>query len=733
MANAPSADGLFDHDRRLERAFAAARFVGAPIILVAGFTLPTLGVGLVVALVALALGYSVALVRFTRPDRPPERRRIVVAIGQLLDTAAIAGIIVLFSPDDLWTARLMAPLLIFGGGFRFGLPGAVISALAMSVTLVGTAAYREAVLGFRSSSPPMGLELGLLVVACVLVVATVRELTNLRDRQAGLFEPLLRAQEALGIGLIVSHGPRVEFVNQALERMAGRSPARITPNDDALLDLLAPEERAGAKTRFEAARRRPIDMVSAIARPDGTRVPTALARMDIGHNGIRRAVTLFRDLTVERRSREQLRALADADPLTGLPNRNRLRALVGDEIAARPDQAFAILAVDLRRFGAINETFGQETGDALLREVAPRIAADLRAQDVLARVGSDDFGILMPGGREASALALGRQLRASFERAFAVGDQQLEVGLDVGIAIYPDDGTDAPTLLRRADVALAVAHRSSADVERYRAAHDSDSRDRLQLASQLRSAIGTGELVLEYQPARDLRTGRAIEAEALVRWNHPTRGMLLPGTFIGLAEQTGLIKPLTDRVLMQAIRDRGAMSTGGHDIAIAVNLSMRNLTDPQLPDFVEELLLATDVSADRLILEITESVLMGEPDRVVGVLRRLHALGVRVAIDDFGAGYSSLAYIHRLPVDRIKIDRSFVGAMARDERTAAIVQATIDLAHRLDLEVVAEGVEDGKTLAELRRLGCDIVQGYFVARPMPAATLDRWLREDRRP
>jgi diguanylate cyclase (GGDEF)-like protein/PAS domain S-box-containing protein len=724
-----SSDQLFDHERRLERAYAVARFTGAPVVLLGGFAIPTLGTDLVVALVAAVLGYSVALVILTAPDRPPRSRRRVVAVAHLLDTATVIAIVVLFSPDQLWTARLMAPLLIFAGGFRFGVRGVIGSTVAMIVTLAAGTAFREAAFGFVSPPLLVAVEIGMYVIAAALVIATVEELGRLRDRQADLFEPLLRAQDALGVVVIVSLGRRVEFVNRAFERLTGRRATDLARATDGIVSLFAARERAALRDRLSAARERPLLVSTIVERTDGTTIPVTLARATVGHNGDAREVTLMRDITAERRATEHLQRLADTDQLTGLPNRRRLVALMAAAIAADTGQPFALLLIDLRAFSTINETFGHETGDALLHEVGPRVTADLRAQDVLARVGADDFAILLPGGREPTALGLGRRLRASFERPFVVGERQFEVGLHVGVALYPDDGADPADLLRRAEVALGVAHRTPGAVERYRPAHDADSRDRLQLATELRGAIANEELVLHYQPARDLRTGRVGEAEALVRWQHPARGLLAPGLFIGLAEQTGLIKPLTDEVLRRALRERAALAASGYPVAVAVNLSMHNLADAELPDLVDMLLRATDTPPGALVLEITESLLMADAERTIGVLRRLRALGARLAIDDFGAGYSSLAYLDRLPIDRVKIDRSFVSALRRDARTATIVEATIALAHRLDLEVVAEGVEDATTLALLTDLGCDVAQGYHLARPMPAPALAAWLEQ----
>jgi EAL domain-containing protein (putative c-di-GMP-specific phosphodiesterase class I) len=327
-------------------------------------------------------------------------------------------------------------------------------------------------------------------------------------------------------------------------------------------------------------------------------------------------------------------------------------------------------------------------------------------------------------------MAVAARLRAALGQPIAVDGLRLETGASVGLALAPEHGQDAATLLRRADLAMYAAKRSGQGVAAYSPELDRDTTDRLALTAELRQAIEQDQLVLHYQPKIALGGGTIVGVEALVRWQHPQRGLLAPDQFIPLAEQGGLIEPLTRWVLATARRQQAAWHAHGLELSVAVNLSMRSLHDPHLLETVREVLAAYPVPAGGLAgtleLELTESTLMADPERARMLLGGLRALGVRIAVDDFGTGYSSLAYLKRLPLDELKVDRCFVRDMATDDRDRALVQATVDLAHTLDLRVVAEGVEDAASLDLLGKLGCDLVQGYYISRPLPAEELSRW-------
>ncbi|MCA1598802.1 MAG: EAL domain-containing protein, partial [Chloroflexi bacterium] len=461
----------------------------------------------------------------------------------------------------------------------------------------------------------------------------------------------------------------------------------------------------------------------------------------IGHNrlddpAIRGVIVNSRDITERVRAEEALRHQALHDALTDLPN----RALLHDRLeqalrsAQRNGAPLALLLLDLDRFKEINDTFGHDRGDDLLRQVAARLRGALRAADTLARLGGDEFAVLLPHADEAGARAAATALRAALDVPVVIAGHALHLGASVGVALAPVHGEDAPTLLRHADSAMDAAKRGGSgegSVAVYDAACDPYSPARLALLADLRAAITEGGLALHYQPQVELATGQVRGVEALVRWPHPAHGLLPPDQFIGLAEQHGLIGPLTLWVLDEALRQGQAWARAGWDVQVAVNLSAWSLHDAALPQTIAALLRRHDAPPERLRLELTEGTVMADAERALEVLTRLAALGVGLSVDDFGTGYSSLAYLKRLPVDEVKIDRSFVHDLVTDEADAAIVRATVGLGRSLGLRVVAEGVEDRATWDRLTELGCDTAQGYYLARPLPAVEVERGVHRRR--
>lgn len=417
------------------------------------------------------------------------------------------------------------------------------------------------------------------------------------------------------------------------------------------------------------------------------------------------------------------------DLLTGLPNRALLIERLQQQLLRQPrtGESVALLVMDLTDFKAVNDSLGHDVGDDLLRQVGPRLTASLRAADTVARLGGDEFAILLPGTDETGAARVAQKMLAALEQSFPLVGETLDIGASVGVAVAPVHATQAEQLLSRADVAMYAAKGSLAGLAVFSAEHERDGAGRLALMSELRRAVDEGELVLYYQPQIDLRTGALTSVEALVRWMHPKRGLVGPDEFIPLAERTGLIKRLTRTVLTEAIRQARAWELAGLRVPVAVNLSMRNIHDPQLPQTIAQLLQRWDARPELLRLEITETVLAADPERALQTMDSLRAMGVRIALDDFGIGYSSLAYLNRLPLDQIKIDRSFVLGMIDDESSATIVRATVELGHGLGYAVVAEGVENTETRQRLTALGCDAIQGFLVARPMPADQTAEWI------
>ena len=415
------------------------------------------------------------------------------------------------------------------------------------------------------------------------------------------------------------------------------------------------------------------------------------------------------------------------DGLTDLPNRLMLRDELDRTIGR--GTTVSLLLLDIDNFKEINDSFGHQVGDILLRQVGPRLRERLEVASMVARLGGDEFAILLPGADAERASHVARGLLQALEGPFLSEDHALEITASIGIASYPAHGGAAEALLQRADVAMYVAKRAGAGYAVYRPEDDPYDARRLAVRADLRRAIERREIALYYQPQASLATGEVIGLEALARWHHAERGWVPPAEFIPVAEHMGLIKPLTAQVVELAARQSLLWQEAGITVPIAVNVSMRNLLDPRFPDVLEEVIANTSITPGRLKLEITESAVMAEPARVLETMNRLRSDGLRFSIDDFGTGYSSLAYLQRLPVEEIKIDRTFVGQLATDSGSAAIVRATIELGGSLGLDVVAEGVEDAATWQMLNRLGCAAAQGYFLSRPMPAAEVAGWIRD----
>jgi diguanylate cyclase (GGDEF)-like protein len=442
-------------------------------------------------------------------------------------------------------------------------------------------------------------------------------------------------------------------------------------------------------------------------------------------------------VAVQRAGRQALIAerLALHDALTGLPNRVLFRARTEQAIHAAEHRraSVAVMLLDLDRFKEINDTLGHHYGDEVLRQVGERLSGVVGDADTVARLGGDEFAVLLPSiETPAAGVGVAAAIRRAVAAHFDVAGVRLELGASVGIASFPEHGQDVDVLMQRADVAMYQAKEGRTGVERYVPELDGNSVQRLALAGDLRGALERDEFILHYQPKIDLRTGAVKGAEVLLRWAHPIHGWLPPDEFIPLAEHTGLIVPLTNHVLAHALRQVGTWRKNGIDLSVAVNLSARTLVERELPDQIEGLCRRFEVPTDRLVLEITESMVVADPARALPVLARLHELGVEIAVDDFGTGYSSMDYLKRLPVREVKIDRSFVTPMATDARDAAIVRCTIDLARSLGLRVVAEGVESPDVRHRLTTLGCDQGQGFSFSRALPAAQFTAWLTAQER-
>src|ERR1700733_9454617 len=440
---------------------------------------------------------------------------------------------------------------------------------------------------------------------------------------------------------------------------------------------------------------------------------------------------LVGELLKSKQRGDELHRVATTDDLTGLANRERFRARLDETIAAAKatDGKFAVMLLDLDRFKEVNDTLGHHYGDEMLRDLGPRLAEVIGPDGLVARLGGDEFAVL-PGettGETDQLEAIAERLIKCVQQPVVVDEMTLEVGVSIGVARFPRDGDDPHSLLRSADVAMYAAKEAHAGCKVYAAALDRHSVRRLSVLSEFRRALDSDEIVVFYQPIMHMDGVRVHGAEALVRWQHPDLGLLPPSDFIPIVEQTGLIGPLTKHVLERAIAECAQWRRAGQQLTVSVNLSVRNLLDPEVPAAIGDLLTLYGLAPEALQLEITESMLMSDPDRSLVTLTRLAQLGVGLSVDDYGTGYSSLANLRRLPIDELKIDRSFVSPMLSDESDLIIVRSTINLGHDLGLKVVAEGVEDEATLKRLAGLGCDFAQGYHFSKPLPAEVFNRWI------
>ena len=419
------------------------------------------------------------------------------------------------------------------------------------------------------------------------------------------------------------------------------------------------------------------------------------------------------------------------DALTGLPNRNLLQDRVQQMINTkhRDHGQIAIMMMDLDHFKDINDSLGHQVGDRILEQVGLRLVNTLRDSDTVARLGGDEFSFAVPVTNQKQALSVAKKILDALENEFIVGEHHLYIGGSIGIALYPEHGQTVEMLTQRADVAMYVAKRNGSGFQLYESSHDQDNLGRLALGNDLRVALDTEQLFLYYQPKLDMQTATVIGVEALIRWKHPVRGWVRPDEIIFIAEHTGLIRPMTHWVIHEAVKQCSAWFTEGLDINVAVNLSVNNLQDPELTRTIRDVLKIFKFPADKLIIEVTESAMMLDTESASKTLNQIDDLGVWISIDDFGTGFSSLAYLKQMPVDELKIDKSFIMNMQNNENDAVIVRSTIDLAKNLGLKVVAEGIEDKDTWDLLTILRCDYAQGFYMSKPVPAHEFENWMRE----
>ncbi len=532
---------------------------------------------------------------------------------------------------------------------------------------------------------------------------------------------------------IIDAEGRFQYASSSFRRILGHEPEELI--GVSMFGLIHPDDLQRILTIFIEGLQANIQLVQTecrMSRADGSWLTVeAVAYNCLENPAIRGIVITSRDITERVAMEEALRYQSQYDGLTGMPNSTRfIQILEREALAARGEQrSMAVLALDIDRFKDVNDTFGHHHGDLLLQQVGMRLRQIVPAPDVVSRLSADEFAILLLQADEARAEAVASAIRHALEEPCNVDGYPVQIDVSIGASLYSAHANDAITLLRRADMTMYAVKQAHDGYALFQSAFERYNPQRLTLISELRRAIATGELRLYYQPKIDLKSRMIGSVEALVRWQHPSRGLIPPDQFIPLAEQTGLIGPLSHWVLEEAMRQCSEWQHTGQKLSIAINLSAWNLRDATLPKTIADLLEHYHIPPHLLCIELTESAMMTDTHRSVDILAQIFALGVHISIDDFGTGYSSLAYLKQLPIDELKIDRSFVQQMATNQADATIVRSTINLAHSFGLRVVAEGVEDVSTLELLSTLHCDLAQGYYMSRPLPVEQLERWLGE----
>jgi diguanylate cyclase (GGDEF)-like protein/PAS domain S-box-containing protein len=526
---------------------------------------------------------------------------------------------------------------------------------------------------------------------------------------------------------------RFQFVSSSFRRILGYEPGKLIGTS--MFGLIHPEDLQRILTMFMEGLQTNIPLVQTecrILRADESWLTVeSVVYNCLNDPAIRGIVITSHDITERVAMEETLRYQTQYDSLTGMLNGSRFMEVLEQEtlIAYSEQRSMAVLVLDIDRFKDVNDTLGHHHGDLILQQVGMRLQQIVQAPDMVSRLGSDEFAILLLRAGEAEAEAVATAIRRSLEEPCMIDGHPVQIDVSIGGSLHPAHASDAITLLRRANTSMYIVKQAHDGYALFQSAFEHFNPHRLTLIAELRQAIANGELRLYYQPKIDLKSRAICSVEALVRWQHPSRGLVPPDQFIPLAEQTGLIGPLSHWVLEEAARQCGEWLRTGYKLSIAINLSAWNLRDVTLPNTIAALLEQYCIPARLLCIELTESAVMTDTHRSLDILAHIFALGVHISIDDFGTGYSSLAYLKQLPIDELKIDRSFVQQMNTSKADATIVRSTINLAHSFGLRVVAEGVEDVATLELLSTFHCDIAQGYYMSRPLPVAQLERWLGE----
>ena len=712
-----------DRELVLERAYAIARVAGGALAMVVA---PAFGVSFVVVVLMVTCtvaGPGLLHIWLWRRTKTPAGRDRVRWLAVADDCMCAIFALAVFARDPMWSITLVVPLLIFVEMIRAGAPGAIIAAIAISVAHVVLTDIRHTLYGINTDPTALLFQLGLYALTLLLAVGIFRELHALQAMRAELFGPLIAAQDRFGDGVLIRKGDRFVFVGDAMRRITGYDPKDLETLRS-MLSLVVPSDREAIAERLKLPG--PDRFETRLLHKEGREVPVEIVRAEVRTSSDHRVVAVVRDITERRAIAESLEFSALHDQLTGLPNRLSVTRAMDEAIAAKRGPC-AVIVMHLEHFRDVRETFGHRAGDELLRHVAERVRSGLRSMDVLGHDGGGVFTIVLLGADATVAEQVARNVRGLFATPFDVVGRPLLSSADFGIAASPLHGADATTLLRCAEIAASHAARIGRGVAVYDPSQDKGRAERLELLADLRDLLQHHELGVAFQPCIDIRTGATRGFEALARWDHPRRGAILPSAFIPLAEYSGLIKPLTEYMLGRSLEECRSWHEAGFALDVAVNVSIRNLADPEFPDLVARWLTMYEVPAERLVLEVTESLVMADVEEYVRTLTHLRRVGVRVALDDFGSGYSSLTQLYRLPVTQAKIDRGFIDRLATPDGES-VIRATVDIAHALGLETVAEGVSSTAVLARLRDLGCDLAQGFGIGQPMPPREVLPWIK-----
>ena len=565
--------------------------------------------------------------------------------------------------------------------------------------------------------------------------------TSALQRRVALQSEQLRllgsAIHVAGLGIAImtpaveAIGPRIAFVNDGFLELYGYERTDVIGQTPIVFNIIDEHEAILNSLLEHVFAHQPFDGEATARSKEGRQfdIDIHLVPVDDGAE-LTHWVAFIRDVTVEKNQVVQLRHQATHDGLTNLPNRTHLFERLEQNInsAREANGLLALMVMDLDRFKEVNDTFGHHFGDMLLKQVAFRLRNQVREPNTVARLGGDEFAIVLAEVSDANEAArIARNVLNALEQPFVVEEQVLEVGASIGIVLFPTHGGDARTLLRRADAAMYNAKQGQTGYSFHRDEVEARTPDQLAIVVEMRSALERNEFEPYYQPKIHLRSGLMTRAEVLLRWNNPKRGLVQPAMFVPIAERTGIIRSITDWLFERVMSQMRTWQDAGAPVHLAVNISAKSLLDQALPSKIQRLLDRWEIDPRFLKIEITESSIMADPAHALAIMSMIQSMGVRLSIDDFGTGYSSLTHLRQLPIDEIKIDKSFVTGMTTSEADAAIVRTVIDLAHHLGKQVCAEGVEDEATLLMLRDIGCDLAQGYFIARPLTAQGLMQWL------